>query len=217
MNPMNSRLCGLAAATALCWLAAPPEAGALPLISEVFYDAVGTDDGLSFVELYGAPGTDLAGYVLQGINGTGGTVTDNVALSGVIPADGLFVVADGFVDGTTQVLNADQIANFDFQNGPDSVVLRAGDAIFDAVGYGVFAASDVFAGEGNPGVDPAAGSSIARLFANVDTNDNASDFGAGAPTPGSASLAGVPEPGTAVLLCSGLVGLALQGRRRRSL
>jgi len=207
---------GLAAATAVCWLAAPPEAGALPLISEVFYDAVGTDDGLSFVELYGAPGTDLAGYVLQGINGTGGTVTDNIALSGVIPADGLFVVADGFVDGTTQVQNADQIANFDFQNGPDSVVLRAGDAIFDAVGYGVFAASDVFAGEGNPGVDPAAGSSISRLFANVDTNDNASDFAAAAPTPGSASLAGVPEPGTAVLLCSGLVGLALQGRRRRS-
>jgi len=214
---MNSCLRGLAAATAACWLAAPPQAGALPLISEVFYDAVGTDDGLSFVELYGAPGTDLAGYVIQGINGTGGTVTDNVALSGVIPADGLFVVADGFADGTTQVQNADQIANFDFQNGPDSVVLRVGDAIFDAVGYGVFAASDVFAGEGNPGVDPAAGSSIARLFANVDTNDNASDFAAGAPTPGSASLAGVPEPGTAALLCSGLVGLALQGRRRRSI
>jgi len=214
---MNSCLRGLAAATALCWLAAPPEAGALPLISEVFYDAVGTDDGLSFVELYGAPGTDLAGYVLQGINGTGGTVTDSIALSGVIAADGLFVVADGFADGTTQVQNADQIANFDFQNGPDSVVLRVGDAIFDAVGYGVFAASDVFAGEGNPGVDPAAGSSLARLFANVDTNDNASDFAASAPTPGSASLSGVPEPGTAALLSSGLIGLALQGRRRRSL
>jgi hypothetical protein len=217
MNPMNSCLRGLAAATAACWLAASPQAGALPLISEVFYDAVGTDDGLSFVELYGAPGTDLAGYLLQGINGTGGTVTDSIALSGVIAADGLFVVADGFADGTTQVQNADQIANFDFQNGPDSVVLRVGDAIFDAVGYGVFAASDVFAGEGNPGLDPAAGSSLARLFANVDTNDNASDFAASAPTPGSASLAGVPEPGPAALLSSGLVGLALQGRRRHSL
>ena len=29
-------------------------ANALPLLSEVFYDAVGSDDGLSFVELYGA-------------------------------------------------------------------------------------------------------------------------------------------------------------------
>jgi hypothetical protein len=78
----------------------------------------------------------------------------------------------------------------------------------------VFAATDVFAGEGNPATDPAAGSSIARLFADVDTNDNASDFGAGAPTPGSAAFASVPEPSAATLLCSGLVGLAWQGRRR---
>jgi len=217
LRAARNLLRGLAAATAVCWIAAPPEARALPLISEVFYDAVGTDDGLSFVELYGSPGTDLTGYVIQGINGTGGTVTDNIALSGVIPSDGLFVVADGLTDGTTQVQNADLIANFDFQNGPDSVVLSAGAAVFDAVGYGVFAASDVFAGEGNPSADPAAGSSIARLFANVDTNDNASDFAAGAPTPGSASIAGVPEPGTAALLSSGLLGLALQGRRRRPL
>jgi hypothetical protein len=82
------------------------------------------------------------------------------------------------------------------------------------VGYGVFAATDVFAGEGSPAVDPAAGSSIARLFANVDTNDNASDFAAGAPTPGSAAFASVPEPTAATLLGSGLVGLAWQGRRR---
>ena len=172
----------------MCWLAAPHEAHALPLISEVFYDAVGTDDGLSFVELYGAPGTDLTGYVIQGINGTGGTVTDNIALSGVIPADGLFVSPMGSRTAPPRWPNADLIANFDFQNGPDSVVLRAGELIFDAVGYGVFAASDVFAGEGNPSADPAAGSAIARLFANVDTNDNASDFAAGAPTPGSASF-----------------------------
>jgi PEP-CTERM motif len=214
---MKSRLRGLAAATLMCWFAAPHEAFALPLISEVFYDAVGIDDGLSFVELHGAPGTDLTGYVIQGINGTGGTVTDTIALSGVIPADGLFVVADGFADGTTQVADADQIASFDFQNGPDSVVLRAGELIFDAVGYGVFAAGDVFAGEGNPSVDPAAGSAIARLFANVDTNDNASDFAAGAPTPGSASFGAVPEPGAGALVGAGLAVLAWQGRRRRPL
>ena len=187
------------AALALVLLSAGP-AAALPLISEVFYDAVGTDDGLSFVELYGSPGTDLAGYVIQGINGTGGTVTDNIALSGVIPADGLFVIADGFADGTTQVANSDLIANFDFQNGPDSVVLRGPSGVLDAVGYGTFASGDVFAGEGNPTVDPAAGSAIARLFANIDTGDNAADWGAAAPSPGSAPILPLPEPSALMLL-----------------
>ena len=212
---MKTPLRGLAAATLSCWIAAPSPAHALPVISELFYDAVGTDDGLLFVELYGTPGTDLAGYVIQGINGTGGTVTDTIALSGVIPVNGLFVVADGLSDGTTQVTDADLISNFDFQNGPDSVVLRAGEALLDAVGYGVFAASDVFAGEGSAAIDPAAGLAIARLFANVDTNDNASDWGASAPTPGSAPISSVPEPSAAGLIASGLALLAWQGRARR--
>ncbi len=147
---MICSLRGLRAATAaLCCVAAPLGAHALPVLSEVFYDAIGVDDGLSFVELYGAPGTDLSGMLIQGINGTGGTLTDDITLSGVIPADGLFVIADGLADGTTQVANADLIANFDFQNGPDSVVLFSGEVALDAVGYGVFAVTDVFAGEGS--------------------------------------------------------------------
>ena len=211
---MKSRL-SLSAATALCWIAAPLGASGATLLSEVFYDAVGTDDGLSFVEIYGVPGTDLTGLLVEGINGTGGLVTDSIALSGLIPADGLFVLADGLADGTTHVGGADLIANFDFQNGPDSVVLRAGETVLDAVGYGVFAATDVFAGEGNPAVDPAAGSAIARLFADLDTGNNAADFAAAAPTPGSAAFSSVPEPGTAALVASGLALLGWQGSGRR--
>ncbi len=36
--------------------------------------------------------------------------------------------------------------NFDFQNGPDSVVLVAEGAVVDALGYGTFAPDEVFAG-----------------------------------------------------------------------
>jgi len=199
------------AALALVLLGAGP-AGALPLLSEVFYDAVGTDDGQSFVELYGAPGTSLDGLVIEGVNGADGSITPTLVLTGTIGPDGLFVVADRTSAGTTLVADADLLLDFDFQNGPDSVVLRGASGVLDALGYGAFLAGEINAGEGNPTVDPPAGQSLAREFANVDTDDNASDFLAGAPTPGSAPLA-LPEPASAGLLGLGLLGLARLGRR----
>jgi hypothetical protein len=108
---------GLLAATALCWLAAPLGAHALPILSEVFYDASGSDDGRSFVELYGAPGSVLDGLVVEGVNGSNGDITHSIALAGVVGENGLFVLADDVGDGTTLVVGADQVANFDFQNG----------------------------------------------------------------------------------------------------
>ena len=202
----------LAGTLAACLFAAP--AFALPLISEVFYDGVGSDNGQSFVELYGAPGTLLDGLVLEGINGAGGGVTVTIALSGTIAADGLYLLADVDTGGSTGVPEPDAVANFDFQNGPDSVVLReAGGAVLDAVGYGVFAPGEVFAGEGDPVADAPAGSSIARLFADVDSDDNALDFAVlGSPTPGTAPLS-VPEPSTGWLAFSALAVLVTKGRR----
>ena len=50
-------------------LAGAPVA-ALPTISEVFYDAVGSDDGHSFVEIYASAGQVLDGYVVEGVNGS---------------------------------------------------------------------------------------------------------------------------------------------------
>lgn len=190
-------------------------ASATPVISEVFYDAIGSDNGHSFVEIYGIAGELLEGLTLEGVNGTNGAVGPIVSLRGVIPADGVFVVADVDADGMTTVLAADQLANFDFQNGPDSIVLMDGSVVLDAVGYGVFSPTEVFAGEGAPALDPPAGSSLARQFADLDRDDNAIDFVVLAnPTPGSVELLAVPEPGTGLLTLTGLIGLAVLGRRR---
>jgi hypothetical protein len=208
MNPLR----GLALALPLAIAA---EGRALPLLSEVFYDAVGTDDGQLFVELYGTPGTDLSGFAIEGVNGADGAVTHSLALTGTIPADGIFVVADAASGGGTAVAGADLLLDFDFQNGPDSIVLRMGPTVLDALGYGVFGPADVFAGEGQAAPDPAAGSSLARLFADVDSGDNLADFTVlAAPTPGSAPLLGVPEPGCAALVAAAL-GAAARRRRAR--
>lgn len=191
-------------------------ARAVPLLSEFYYDAVGSDDGLSFVEIYAPAGTLLDGFTIEGVNGSGGAIGPVIALSGSVSASGLFVVADVDAGGLTNVAIFDLLANFDFQNGPDSVVLRDANGIVDALAYGVFAPGDVVFGEGTPAVDAPAGSSLARVFADVDTNDNAVDFVALAtPTPGQASFAPVPEPGTGVLAAIGLAGLAWSGGRRR--
>ena len=186
-------------------------ARAVPLISEVFYDAVGSDDGQSFVELYGVPGAPLDGLQLQGVNGADGKVYATLKLSGAFGADGLFVVADKTSAGTSSVANADQLLNFDLQNGPDSLVLSDGTNVLDAVGYGAFEPGvDFFAGEGTPATGVAAGASLARRFAQIDTDDNAADFVELAePTPHAAP---VPEPSAAALSMAGLVGLAAARR-----
>ena len=205
-----TRITSACLALLFTWLAPAAGQTAPVSFSEVYYDAVGSDQGLLFVELYGAPGTALDGYVVEGVNGANGDVGPVIALAGAIGGGGFFVVADED-GGASSVAAADQLANFDLQNGPDSVVLRdALGAVLDALGYGDFSGGEIFAGEGQPAPDPPAGESLARRFANVDTNDNAADFVAlAAPTPGTGPLA-LPEPGLSLVVGAALLGLCIR-------
>ncbi|WJW75748.1 lamin tail domain-containing protein [Thiohalobacter sp. IOR34] len=188
----------------------PAAASAQLLISEVFYDASGGDAGKVFVELFGTPGMDLTGLLLQGVNGNDGKVYRSLSLSGVIPADGVFVIADDDGSGSTRVAGADLVADIDLQNGPDSLQLLDGGRLLDAVGYGDFSGM-IFAGLGAAAPDVPAGSSLAR-FAN--SGDNLADFQVLAtPTPGTSNLSAVPLPAAFWLFGS---GLALLGARLRS-
>lgn len=172
------------------------------VISEVLYDAPGADTDV-FVELFGPPGTSLAGFSLVGINGNGGADYHPIALAGDVPADGYFVIAHPSAEAWISN-HADQTSSdVDFQNGPDNIVLRFGDTVVDAVGYGSFDGGDVFAGETAPCEDPSSGWSIARDEDATDTDDNSVDFTANATaTPGAPPLVVAANmPPTAVLTC----------------
>jgi len=152
------------------------------LINEVYYDAPGADRAAAFIELWGTPGMSLDGYSLKAINGNGGGTYAEIALNGqTIPESGFFVIGTPESATATHAQLTDRHA--DLQNGPDSLQLMNGDQVVDAVAYGNFGNSYVFAGEGAAAPDPA-GQSITRDSNHGDTNDNAADFHAATPTPG---------------------------------
>jgi hypothetical protein len=199
---------------AIAALLAGPTASASIVISELLYDVSGPDAGQVFVELYGTPGTVLDGMFLDGVNGSSGSIYMSAALTGVMPVDGIFVIGDDDGSGTSLVNNADLVADVDFQNGPDSVVLRDSNGILDALGYGDFS-SAVFAGEGSPVADVASGWSLARMNPALDTDNNQVDFfGLDIPTPGLAPASAVPAPAAAWLFLSGIAGLVGVSRRK---
>lgn len=184
------------------------------VISEVLYDASATDKGNVFVELFGTPGTVLDGLLLEGVNGADGNVYRSVALAGIIPATGVFLIGDDSGDGSSFIANADLVRAIDFQNGPDSVVLRNGDTVLDALGYGDFSGQQ-FAGEGDAAPDAQAGYSLARLDPILDSNNNFNDFTVlDVPTPGAVPVSAVPVPPAIALFLSGIVGLAGIARKR---
>jgi len=154
------------------------------MLNEILYDIVGTDDpNIMYTEIYGPPGTSLAGWSLVGINGNGGAEYLTVNLTGAVPADGYYVV------GGAGVPNVDQITPHDWQNAGsasgescDGIDLRnAQGQTVDHICYGECDADDVCEGEGGENApDPFPSQGINYLLARIpdhsDTDNNAVDW-----------------------------------------
>ena len=159
-----------------------------PVINEIVYDPSGPDVGC-FIEIFGPPGLDLAGYTLDAVNGSDGVVTAVATLTGhAIDASGYFVLAqDAMVvvpAGASKMVKA----TADLQNGPDSVVLKHSGGVVDALGYGTFAMGQFFKGEKLPATSTSA--SLCRVPGGKDTGDNSVDFSVCASTPGASNQVG---------------------------
>lgn len=169
------------------------------VINEIFYDAAGDDvrsNGTSptFIELFGPPGLSIADFEIQLVNGSGGATYGTFTLPAGAQLDGngfaiigmetpdnflSFIPTNKYFIMTSYGGGQDGI-----QNGPDNVkLLDVSDQVVDAVGYGTFAGTSVFEGEGSAAPSSTSGRSIGRTNG-ADTDDNSADFLTFYPTPG---------------------------------
>lgn len=212
---------------------------ASPVINEVLASHAGTDD-TEFVELYGMPGSLLAGLSLIVVEG------DAIASQGdidrridfgpgdAIGANGFFLVGNATGLGANYGVTPDLGIGDNFlENGSLTVALvetstlsggsiTGAETVIDAVALTDGDAGDqFFLGAPVLGPDGSFFPAGARRIADgVDTDSAAdwvlADFALGvANTPTAASLLAVPEPGTLALLGLGFAGIGWRSVRRR--
>jgi hypothetical protein len=122
------------------------------------------------------------GFRLVATNGATGRVYADVPLQGSTNAEGFWVLAHPDANEELRAVAAQLDPGADLQNGPDSVSLMWGDERVDALAYSIGA--DVEVGEGDAAAAAEPGQSLSRDAGHTDTDDNATDFAAGVPTPG---------------------------------
>lgn len=165
-----------------------PTASAAPDGSNVVINEVYGGGGNSgsvfsndFVELYNPTDKDIdiTGWVLdqQSKSGNSGSTT---TLSGIVPAGGYYLIQGQAGKSATGDLPAPDVTNDKMAFGAtDAIaVLLNGDAEVDRVGWGSAANP-----EGSAAAVTSNSTSIQRKTAGVDTDNNAEDFEAAAPTP----------------------------------
>lgn len=177
---------------ATCISNTPP---AKVMVNEILYDDQSTDGEWVFIELWGPAGLALDNFSVRGINGNGGTEFNRISLDGkTLPTgkDGHFLIVHTNADQTLKDVADLVSAQADYQNGPDSIqVVWGQDVVVDALGYGSWGASDVWAGEGtvpastdksldagytSNNATGAAGFCLSRDAAHNDSDNNLADF-----------------------------------------
>jgi hypothetical protein len=134
-----------------------------------------------FVELFNAGDcdVDLSELALFYRSETGNSDAWNVAGDGTLDPGAYFV----FGEDTFDARDADLGGGLGGQGG--KLALKRGSSTVDAVGWGADASGSYV--EGDPAEASGTGESLQRQPNGGDTDDNASDFGAGDPTPGAAN------------------------------
>ena len=141
-----------------------------------------------FVELFNRASTpvDLTGWKVSYWSAAG-TTASSTLLSGTIAAGGRYLVkeADGANTGATALPIPDAIGTLTMSASAGRVaVVDAAGAIVDLVGYG--STATFFEGSG-PAPGTTNSTSVSRIDACVDTDQNATDFAAGAPSPANST------------------------------
>lgn len=183
--------CGGAVAfsTALALAPTAQAASTSVVISEVY--GGGGNSGATytsdFVELYnlGKTPVDLTGWKVQYWSSTG-TTSQSTPLSGTVAPGANFLVkeADG-AGGTVPLPTPDVVGTIPMSgSGARVAIVNPAGQVIDLVGWGSTAATF----EGSPAAGTTNTTSMARVSMCTDTDNNAKDFAAGAPTPrGSAA------------------------------
>lgn len=175
------------------------------IINEIDYDQPGTDTG-EYIELRndGAAAASLDGYSLRLVNGADGSVYRTISLpTGLTVAPGGYYVICGDA-AVVPGCNLDVSPSTDLiQNGsPDALSLLLNGAVVDSLSYEGDVPGNV-EGMGVPTASAETNASpnlaLSRCPDGVDSDNNAADFRAAAPTPGVANACG--SSGGSVGLC----------------
>ncbi|MFH0977893.1 MAG: lamin tail domain-containing protein [Candidatus Woesearchaeota archaeon] len=153
------------------------------IISEVFYNPVGTDSGKEFVVFYNptSSAVNLEDYVFEtgnGANANDWTIEWTGTSHDVLQPSGYLLIGESDVLPTP-----DFVTDLDLQNGPDACRLRKSNAIIDVVGWGALQFPEYY--ESSPAALVREGFSLSRVD-NADTGNNDVDFTEALPNPRSA-------------------------------